>query len=224
MAKTDTKDDVDVEALKERIVELRDGGSKWEEISTEVGIAANRAMFLYMQAGVKPKDRIKGKDDDELGDAIANARDVDKLSWGQIMARSGLGEARCRSLYEKATGKSTKGNRIGKGGRYPAGVTPPERATPKAKAKAEPKAPAAKKTAAKKAPASKFVGKSYEELAEALTGKAVTYKSGGKQAKLRVADVADLVGEGADAEVTVETTEGESVTIAVKSIVRAAAR
>jgi len=235
--KTNDKDSAKAEkederqALMAQVVEMRekDPQPTWEDIAEETGIAANRVMFLYMQAKVRPKDRIKGKTDEELGAAIVVARDEDLLSWGQIMARSSLGEAKCRSLYVKATGKTTKGNRIGKGGRWPAGQDSPkdEKPAPKAKAKATPKKAAKKapaKKAASKAKGNKWVGKTYEEMSDGMDGKTVTYKVKGKQHRIKVEAVADLTGEGADAELSLESADGESTVITVGSVVRVASR
>lgn len=235
--KTKVKTEEDgIAEVTEQIVELRNEGGKWEEIAATVGLSTGKTMLLYMQATVRPKDRIKGKTDEELAAAIVSARDEDQLSWGQIMVRSGLPETRCRKIYEETTGTSTRGNRIGKGGRYPDGVTPPARASePKEKAvkkAAAKKAPAAKapatKAPAKKAPAksagSKLAAMSDTELSSHIMGKTITYKNAGQQFKVKVADVLDYTGEGADAEVTVENTDGNQAIITVGSIVRVAAR
>jgi pyruvate/2-oxoglutarate dehydrogenase complex dihydrolipoamide acyltransferase (E2) component len=146
------------------------------------------------------------------------------------MARTGLAETRCRNLYEKATGNSTRGNRIGKGGRYPDGTTPPARPA-KAKEAAVKKA-AAKKAPAKKAPAAKGSAASAKlaklteisDIAEAVVGKVLTYKAGGKQTRTKVADLLDVVGEGTGMEITVQDNDDAEVTIAVSSIIKIAAR
>lgn len=215
--------------LGETIVELREGGAKWEEIAGEVGTSTGRAMLIYFEATVKPKDKIKGADDEELGEKIVAARDEDKLSWGQIMARTGFSETRCRKLYEEASGNSTRGHRIGKGGRYPDGTTPPPRpaATKKAAAK---KAPA-KKAAAKKGAASgpsgpaaaakKIAGLTeISDIADAVKGKMVTHADG----KVRVGDLLDVTGEGIEMVLSIEDTNGDEHDVAVKTITRVAAR
>lgn len=209
--------------LGETIVELREGGAKWEEIAGEVGTSTGRAMLIYFEATVKPKDRIKGANDEELGEKIAAARDDDKLSWGQIMARTGLSETKCRKLYEEATGNSTRGHRIGKGGRYPDGTTPPPRP---AKTREKP----AKKAAAKKAPAKasgpaaaakKIAGLSeISDIADAVKGKMVTHADG----KVRVGDLLDVTGEGLEMVLEIEDTNGDEHSISVNTIAKVAAR
>jgi len=209
--------------LGETIVELREDGAKWEEIAGEVGTSTGRAMLIYFEATVKPKDRIKGANDEELGEKIATARDDDRLSWGQIMARTGLSETKCRKLYEEATGNSTRGHRIGKGGRYPDGTTPPPRP---AKTREKP----AKKAAAKKAPAKasgpaaaakKIAGLSeISDIADAVNGKMVTHADG----KVRVGDLLDVTGEGLEMVLEIEDTNGDEHSISVSTITKVAAR
>lgn len=211
--------------LGETIVELREGGAKWEEIAGEVGTSTGRAMLIYFEATVKPKDKIKGANDEELGEKIAAARDEDKLSWGQIMARTGLSETKCRKLYEEATGNSTRGHRIGKGGRYPDGTTPPPRPAATKKKAAAKKAPA-KKAAAKgssgpSAAAKKIAGLSeISDIADAVKGKMVTHADG----KVRVGDLLDVTGEGIEMVLEIEDTNGDEHSVAVKTITKVAAR
>lgn len=111
--------------LGERIVEMRDNdGQKWGEIAEALDIGQGKAMLLYMYASVPEDERITANNDEQLGKKIVKARN-DGLSWGQIMARTGLGEGKCRSLFEAASGETALGNRIGKGGRYPSGEGAP---------------------------------------------------------------------------------------------------
>lgn len=216
--------------LGDKIVEMRneDPPRKWEEIAGELGTSTGRAMLLYMESTVRPKDRIRGANDEELGKKIAAARDEDRLSWGQIMARTGLSETKCRKLYEDATGTSTRGHRIGKGGRYPDGTTPPARP---AKAKeAAVKRAVAKKAAAKKgaaktggpsAAAKKIAGLTeISDIADAVKGKMVTHAGG----KVRVGDLLDVTGEGLEMVLEIEDTHGDEHTINVSTITKVAAR
>lgn len=224
------------EELRNKVRSLREDGTKWEEIATTLGMSTGKAMLLYMEATTRPKDRIKGKTDEELGAAIVEARDEQLLSWGQISARSGLPETRCRKLYEEATGKSTRGNRIGKGGRYPDGTVPPTRAgeaKERAVKKAAAKKAAAKKTAAKKSPAKKSPAKkasggsakaklaamSDEALIEHIVGKTLSYKHSGSQFKAKVEDVLDLTGEGEAREITIEKDDGNQAIVSLSSII-----
>ena len=226
-----TEEDKSVEPLQEqvdKIVSMREEHATWDEISEAVGISPGKVTKIHMSASVKPKDRIKGRTEDDIAAAIVKARDEDQLSWGQIMVRSGLPETRCRKIYENVTGNSTRGNRIGKGGRYPDGVIPPERAS-KGKEEAAKKAPAkkapAKKAPAKKAPAqSKLGAMTTKDLAAHLMNKSVTYKHGGSQLKVRVTDVLDISGTGDEAEVTVQTADDNQAILFVSSILRVATR
>ncbi len=231
-----TEEDKSVEPLQEqvdKIVSMREEHATWDEIADAVGISAGKVTKIHMSASVKPKDRIKGRTDEDIAAAIVKARDEDQLSWGQIMVRSGLPETRCRKIYENVTGNSTRGNRIGKGGRYPDGIVPPERAS-KGKEEAAKKAAAskaatakapAKKPAAKKAPVkSKLGAMTTKDLAAHLMNKSVTYKHGGSQLKVRVTDVLDISGTGDEAEVTVQTADDNQAILFVSSILRVATR
>ncbi len=136
--------------LANRIKKLKDSGKTWDEISEEVEIGVGKAMLLNMFARVDEDDRIPTTGSDEqVGKRIVKAR-AEGYSWGAIMARTGIGESRLRTLFELASGESASGNRIGKGGRYPGDVNPneddEEDERPARKAK-----PAAKATAAKPA-------------------------------------------------------------------------
>lgn len=219
--------------LAQQIVEAREAGDKWEDIASKFGTSTGRAMLLHMEATVRPKDRIKAANDEELANKIAEARNEERLSWGQIMARTGLSETRCRSLYESATGLSTRGNRVGKGGRYPDGTIPPARggehkeaAAKRATAKKAPatKAPAAKSPAIPQSAAKIAKMESVKEIADAVVGKAVTFKQGGKQTRVKVADLLDVTGTGESAELTVSDADENETTILVSNILKVAAR
>jgi hypothetical protein len=132
----------------EKISSMRAKGLKWREISDEISMPIGKAILLFEMGKVKKSDRITGTDS-EIGKAIVRAREVDKLSWGRIMARTGMGQQACKNLYEKYSKDPAKGARIGKGGRYPGGATPAKPAATKAT-----KAPAVK-AKAKAAPAAK---------------------------------------------------------------------
>jgi len=218
------------EDLKAKIVEMREAGSKWEEICESIPVSTGRAMYLYLEATVSPKDRIKFKTDEERDEKIVKARDEDLLSWAQISTRSGIAESRCRKIYEDATGQSTKGNRIGRGGRYPDGAEVPARASaPKENAvkKAAATKAAAKKApaaAAKKAPAAKAPAKSknplhtadYEGLIDLVEGKVLSFKVGGKAKKAEITSIDDLV----DGNVTFTTVGEEEITIPVTGMIK----
>lgn len=119
MAKTKAKPKQrrhDDEALRPRVVEMRRQGQKWNAIAAELKVTEGKAQLLLMQASVKPKDRIKGRTDKELAARIVKARDEQALSWGQIVARSGLTQPRARKLYADATGRDHRGKQAKRGG------------------------------------------------------------------------------------------------------------
>lgn len=142
------------EKLGKEIAALRDDGVSWADIADQIGIKAGKAMFLHMCATVKPSERIKYTDDDDLAKKVVAARDKEQLSWGTIMARTGVGGAKLRSLYEKASGTATLGQRIGRGGRPPGGAAKRTAAKKSGTKKTAAKKGAAKKRAAKEGPRS----------------------------------------------------------------------
>lgn len=133
-------------ALGKEVAALRDDGTKWADIQEQFGTGTGALMFAEMCFRVKPSERLKYDDADELGAHVLELRDTDKLSWGQIAARANCGEGKVRSSYEAASGSSPLGNRIGKGGRYPTDYDGP-RAEKPAKADGAAKAPAKSKLA-----------------------------------------------------------------------------
>lgn len=141
-----------------KVQKLRDKGSKWAEISSEVGVSQGKAMLAYMFVTTDDKDRIKFKTDDDLAVKVVKARESG-MSWGTIAARAGTPESKVRRMFEVSTGQSTAGHRVGKGGRHPGenGTTKTAKATPVAKgvtkSAAAKKATEAKAKAAAKAPA-----------------------------------------------------------------------
>jgi hypothetical protein len=179
-------------ALTARVLEMRDEEEKnWAEIADELEIQPGKAMFLHMAAHVSPKDRIKGTDE-EISAKIVELRngdpdnDVKGLSWGQLMARSGLSEGKVRKIYEDASGTPARGNRIGKGGRFPADGEAP--------AKGEKAAPAKPKAKASDAnPSKKNINDmDLSELQARMDGKKITVKKGGKNVVVGVKSVKAL--------------------------------
>lgn len=173
--------------LMERVKSLReDDSKKWGEIAEELEVSVGKVMFLYECSKVKPKDRIKYEDDDDLAKQIVAAR-KEGQAWGTIMARAQIGEGKARSLYTQATGEDTKGLRVGKGGR------PAANGNGKSSA-------AAKKTSAKvekaKAPTPKHISEmTIAELRERLVGKVITIggRGGKKVEKIPVTKITKLV-------------------------------
>lgn len=93
------------EALTKKVIALRDKDKKWSEIGEQLGITPGKAQFLVMVSEVKPKDRIKFADDEELGEKIVEQRDEHLVSWGLIAARSGVSEGKIKRLYDECGGK-----------------------------------------------------------------------------------------------------------------------
>jgi hypothetical protein len=201
--------------LTAQIVELKEAGEKWSAITEAVGISPGKAMFLYEVSQVAPKDRIKYNDDDDLAKKIVAAR-KDGLSWGTIMARANISEGKARGLWEAATGKSTKGERIGKGGRFPAGTAPAKKAAAPAKKAAKKAAGAVKKGGAPTKPGEiKNVNDmNLREITDRLTGRKIKVGVGGKQVTIGVKEVLGLEG----GELSFTDLKGADRTIKVSNI------
>lgn len=157
-------------ALGKQIASMRDEGQSWADIADTLEIKPGKAMFLHMCATVKPSEKITFKDDADLAKKVVAARDKENLSWGTIMARTGLSGGKLRQLYEEASGTSTLGQRIGKGGRPPGSGNGAAGTKPKGAAKKG--AARATKTASKKraGAAKKGAAKSSGELGPGVVG------------------------------------------------------
>lgn len=159
--------------VSDQIVSMRNDGAKWDEISTAVDHPSGKCMLIYAHATVRPKDKVK----EATPEQVAAMRDDETLSWGVISARTGYPESSLRGMYEEATGKSTKGNRIGKGGRHPG--------TPNGTAKKS----TAKKSTAKKKPAAKdspLVGLDADAITSKITGRAIKVLTGDGEEVIKV--------------------------------------
>lgn len=170
----------------QQIVSLRDDeGYKWDQISEAVDIPIGKSMLIYSFFKLPKKDRIKNP---TAADVVRLRNDG--LSWGDISVRVGWPESSCRSQFEEATGKSTKGNRIGKGGRYPNGEARPEGAVKATKSAKKAAAPA-KKAAAKATANRKQVldGMNAEEVKAAITGFAIKVSTDDGDEVIRVKTV-----------------------------------
>lgn len=180
MAKPLTMDD----SLVENVTKLRDDeGKKWSEITEATGVASGKCMLAYAYGQVPKKDRIK----DATADDVIRLRDGG-ISWGAVSVRCLLPESTCRTLYEKQTGNSTKGNRIGKGGRYPGEST--AEAKP-AKAPREPRAAKVAKVAKVAEPVNAlFTDVADDDVADMLTGFAIMVDLGnGEKETIKVSAV-----------------------------------
>lgn len=177
-------------ATADRVVALRDKEDKdWGAIATAVKATVGKALLLYKTAKLTPKEKITGTDA-EVGKAIARLREKDKMSEGDLMARTGFAPGRLHALYEAATGRAWSDFRIGKGGRYPDGSKPAARprtkATTNGGGKAKETKAAAKRT--KAATVANLVDMTDDAAAAALEGRLITVASsnGGKPRKIRI--------------------------------------
>jgi Meckel syndrome type 1 protein len=124
--------------LAPKVKEMRDNGASWADVKDKLGVDQPKGQVLLKMASVRPKDRIKAANDEELAEKIVAARNDQGLSWADIAVRAGITMGKVKSLFEAGGGGSAAESRVQKA----------EKAAPKAKAKAEPKA---KATPAKKA-------------------------------------------------------------------------
>lgn len=178
-----------------RIKKLKDSGKTWDEISEETEIGVGKAMLWNLFARVEEDDRIPTTGSDEqIGKRIVKAR-AEGYSWGAIMARTGMGETRLRTMFELASGESASGNRIGKGGRYPGDVNPngddDEDERPARKAKPAAKAAATPAT-------SSAANATLKQLQARLDGKTikVVREEGGKAENIKVKTVSKKTKDG----------------------------
>lgn len=141
-------------ALTDKIVTLEGKGLKLGEIAEKLNITTNKVQMLRLIRDLRPKDRIKGTEE-EVAAAIAEARDVRNEAWAVIIARTGMSMGKVKRLYTAHTGNvanqgysvvsrrsgasevSTNGNGNGNGASA--------KAKPKAKTTADRKRPAAKR-------------------------------------------------------------------------------
>lgn len=94
------------------VMRLRSEGQKWPEVAAATGLSLGKAQLLFQigegrKAGVrKPTPAL-----------VRHDRDVEKMGWGEIMARYGLSKGGAQNLYREAGGDPHK-SYVGKGGRY----------------------------------------------------------------------------------------------------------
>lgn len=209
-------------ALAERIVELRENDNNWATISEETGVGQGKAMLLYMYATTDDADKINlTGNEDKDGPKIVKARESG-LSWGNIMARTGVGEGKLRALFEAASGESTMGNRIGKGGRYPTGSAPAKKVG-KAVGKTAKASKAAKAAEAESVsgvelpPAGTPIAEfTLAQLKKRMNGKTVTLnKSSGGVERIKVKSVTKKSKAG---EISLVNQDGASRTILAVSV------
>lgn len=96
-----------------KVAELRSNGKSWTEVAaalkTTIG-NKGRLELAYFYSTVKPKDRIRGTED-EMSAKIVEAREA-KQPWGLIAARCDMAEGSVRKLFEAASGASAKGQNV----------------------------------------------------------------------------------------------------------------
>jgi len=194
--------------LGKEVMALRDEGVKWAEVNEQVEGGLGALMFAEMCARVKPSERVKYSDSDELGQFVVDLRDNEKLSWGVIAARCNTGEGKIRSAYSTATGADTIGNRIGKGGRFPTEGERPAKAPKAAKA-----AGGATKAAGRPSP---LAALTLKDLKARLDLQTVTLASGDKVQIKAIQKKNPTTGQ-----VTLRTLEGKSMTIPIADIKKA---
>lgn len=187
----------------EKVVKLRDtDGKKWDEISDILNVAPGKCMLAHA-AGVLPKkELIKNP----TAADVVRLRDEQNLSWGEIMVRTMLPEGACRALYSEATGKDTKGNRIGKGGRHPG------------EGEAKPAKSAKKAPKGGEAPAGPLAFFAEDAVKDMLTGYAIKFGDG---TAMKVKSV-KKVSKGKA--IVVDADSGESRTIKLDSVAQISKR
>lgn len=174
-----------------KILAMKDEGKSWFDISDKVGLNPSTVRVNYVKA------TFTGSKIPATPEAIAKARDEDKLSWDDVFVAAGLSnKGQAQKLYEQ-TGKRSGDSAIGKGGRFlPTNRTGTSNGAAPAPTPA--KAPKATGAAAKAnlhqtKPARGKIdiqAATDEELVAALTGKTITYKlsaqMGGGTAEVKV--------------------------------------
>lgn len=169
-------------AKADRIVALRDREDKgWSATAAAVKLTVGKALLLYKTAKLTASEKITGTDA-EVGKVVVRLREKEKMSEGDLMARTGFAPGRLHAVYEAASNKPWGDFRIGKGGRRSTnGKSAPKAAAKKSNAKA-------KTPRRTKAKVSSLVSMTDEQAAAALTGRLITVVSpnGGKPRKIRI--------------------------------------
>lgn len=213
----------DYEAFKAQVAELRDEQDMdYKAIADQLGVGQGKVILAYMRATVDPADKVKWKDEDDLGAKIVKMRTDQKLSWGVIGVRLDVPESKVRTLFTATSGEEHRGNSIGRGGRHPA----EENGNGSTAAKTPRSSAAARKAAASEAsdgpavelPNPKEVPFSDWTLAQLkvrFNGKTTTYQaSSGKIEKVVVKNVLKIK----DGEMTFSDLDGGRHTITTTSI------
>lgn len=231
MPKTATKDKKTAskgggDDLTQKVLAMREQKKTWAEISSTLGIGQGRAMGLALKAGVAPKERIKFTDDDDLATQVVDLRNDQKLSWGIISIRSGVGEAKLKRLFSEASGTPALGHRIGKGGRFPTGAERPAASNGSGKAaKSGKSAKSTKAGGRESAPKSTKSTKASKGGKKSKAGTAVPEGVGpasspatSTKKPLVEYSLEELQARLSGKVITVGTTDGGSRRIAVKSV------
>lgn len=157
-----------------QILKLKEAGQSWFEIGQEVGLNASTVRVNFVKA------TFKGKKIPATPEAIAKARDEDKLSWDDVFIAAGLdNKGQAQKLYEQ-TGKKSGDSAIGKGGRFlPTNRTDSSNGSAPAAKAAKLTGAAAKAALNQTKPARGKIdvqAATDEELVVNLAGKTITYK------------------------------------------------
>lgn len=184
MAKTKEKAKSKIGSVNGQIVKARKAGDTWATIAEAMDLSVGKTIFIHECATVPDGERFTGTDA-AVAKKIVKARDSG-MSWGQIAARAGWPEGRCKRLYFEDGGGNVN---VHRGGRYPQGedrgsIRPDldEVGTTKTKPKGAKKA--VKKAGAKKASAkkggSKVADMTPAQFVKHAKGKTVTTTDGDK--------------------------------------------
>lgn len=222
------------DALITQIMDMRNEGRKFSEITETLGIAGSRVNFLY-NTGLAREKGTKNA----TPATIKKDRDEGKMSWVQIAVQYGLSKAQTQRLYREAGGDPNM-SVIGKGGRYfsfeDATAKAREKASAERKGTPAKKAPAAKKEAAPKAAPSKPAKRAAagstlfndeatkEEIVNRIDGKTIAVKlsmGGEKSFKVKGGSVSYGKVKGVTSVRFTETGTGATRTVAVNAIVGA---
>lgn len=177
-----------------QVVRLRKNeGLKWEEIAARMNVSVGKCMFAFMVGTAEPMKNATPA-------AVVKARAAGE-SWGLIAARAGLPEGKVRKMFQEATGKPSRGERIGRGGRPLGSGTNGSAPKPKASKAAAKATKAPTKAAAAKSGGGKLRDlvvsgqATLEQVQKGLTGKQVRITRNGKEEVIAVAEVTGLKGQ-----------------------------
>ena len=96
------------QALLENVMSLVDGdGLSFDEAAKKLGVNRSTVIDLHVIGSVKPKDRIKGSEE-EVAAEIVRQRDEENVAWHVISARAGITKTQARAIYEETSGSDSR--------------------------------------------------------------------------------------------------------------------